>query len=637
MLVRTCRLLATLIVIQSTTLALAGEPTAPTPLEPELKSRCLEILRAGLVSDEFWPAMHAAEALTLAGESDAVLTHLATRKETDDQKRCGLAREAVRAGDRSQLPILLEILEKEGSNGHVHAAESLFKVAEVGDGAALRAALNQTDDPRLQIMAATALSRCGHPTAIDAIRDHISHDDLAIRKLAFWAIGQVGEAADRQRLLDRPGQDAEDDLARAYVAQSLALLGDADAVKTLGANLNSPDVSVRTYAAEFIGHARAAAFRDELEKLLDDETLDVRVRAAQSLFALAAPPVDHTEIIVQDVFPASAENPRYSEGSIINLADGRLLYATTEFIGGAADAAKAHVIARESADGGRSWGEKYVLQENTGQQNVMSITLRRLEPGAVAGPLGLFYLVKNGPDDLHVFLRVSNDEAKTFSEPIQVTQGPGYHIMNNDRVTVLASGRIICPLSWAAHISDPQRSHLVCFCFYSDDQGRSWKKSTDQVDAPRRGAMEPEVIELADGRLMMIIRTQMGYIATSYSEDGGDHWSEIGQLSVAAPESPATIRRIPATGDLLLVWNNNYEPGAGHSGARNPLTLAISRDEGQTWEHIKDLETTPGESYAYTSILFVNNRALLSYYVAEPRHARISSRFRSIPLQWVYQ
>lgn len=633
----TRRLLAMLIVIQSTTLALAGEPAPPIPLEPELKRRCLEILQAGLVSDEFWPAMHAAEALTLAGETDAVLTHLPTRQETDDQKRCGLAREAVRAGDRSKLPVLLEILEKHGSNGHVHAAESLFKVAEVGDGVALRAALAQTADPRLRIMAAAALSRCGHPTAIDAIREQIHHEDIAIRKLAFWAIGQIGDASDRQRLLNRPGKDAEDDLARAYVAQSLALLGAPEGVQALGANLNSADASVRTYAAEFIGHARAGAFRNELIKLLDDETLDVRVRAAQSLIALATPPVDHSEIIVHDVFPASAENPRYSEGSIINLTDGRLLYATTEFLGGAGDAAKAHVIARESRDGGRTWEKKYVLQENTGQQNVMSITLRRLKPGAVAGPLGLFYLVKNGPDDLNVFLRVSNDEAKTFSEPIQVTRGPGYHIMNNDRVTVLAGGRIICPISWAAHISDRQRSHLVCFCFYSDDQGRTWKKSADQVDVPQRGAMEPEVIELADHRLMMIIRTQMGYIATSFSDDGGDHWSEPSKLTVTAPESPSTIRRIPATGDLLLVWNNNYEPGAGHSGARSPLTLAISRDEGKTWEQLKNIETDPKESYAYTSILFVNNQAILSYYVAESGHARISSRFRSIPLQWIYQ
>ena len=36
----------------------------PTPLDPALRQRCEQILRDGLKSDEFWPAMHAAEALT---------------------------------------------------------------------------------------------------------------------------------------------------------------------------------------------------------------------------------------------------------------------------------------------------------------------------------------------------------------------------------------------------------------------------------------------------------------------------------------------------------------------------------------------------------------------------------------------
>src|SRR5688572_18441082 len=110
------------------------------PLDGALRDRCLSVLRAGLASDEFWPAMHAAEALTLAGDQGEVLAALAKRSAMDDQQRCGLAREAVRAGDRAKIAQLLEILVRPGSIGHTHAAESLFKVAEVGDGEALRQA-----------------------------------------------------------------------------------------------------------------------------------------------------------------------------------------------------------------------------------------------------------------------------------------------------------------------------------------------------------------------------------------------------------------------------------------------------------------------------------------------------------------
>jgi sialidase-1 len=623
--------------------ARAADTPAPSPLDPKLLARCERVLRAGVASDEFWPAMHAAEALTLTGRGRDVLEALANRSETDDQKRCGMAREAVRAGDRSKLAVLFEVLDRPGSNGHTHAAESLFKLAEVGDGRKLRSALAQDDNVRLQLMAAAALARCGHPTALDTVRKRLTDADVEVRKIAAWIVGQLGARSDVEGLGTQLAKEKEPQ-ARAYFVHALALLGDADGRKALGANLASPDAAVRTYAAEFAGYCRAAEFRDALVKLLDDRTLDVRVRAAQSLIALSLPADAiglHAAVtgahIVRDVYPATDKNPRYSEGSVAELTDGALLYATTEFAGGSADAASARVIARESRDGGRTWGEARVLQENVGRQNVMSVTLRRLKPGAVDGPLALFYLVKNGPADLKVHLRVSTDEAKTFGKPVTVTDGPGYHVLNNDRVTVLSTGRIVVPVAWDADIGRKGGMHFVSFCYLSDDGGQTWRKGAGAVDLPKRGAMEPEVIELTDGRLLMIIRTQLGHIATAISKGGGDHWGEPGQLPLKAPESPATIRRIPATGDLLLVWNNTHEPKAGHGGKRTPLTAAVSSDEGRTWKHVRDVEADPARTYAYTSILFVKDRAVMTYYITDPKTQRWSSRFRSVPVRWFYE
>jgi sialidase-1 len=622
---------------------LRGEAPASVPLETALRARCLEVLRRGLASDEFWPAMHAAEALTLAGDGQEVLASLARKQAADDQQQCGLAREAVRAGDRSQISTLLDILVKPASNGHTHAAESLFKVCEVSDGRSLRMALAQDDDLKLKLMAAAALARCGHPTALNSAPAYLAHADVEIRKTAAWILGQLGSSAHVTPLQKALTNESEP-LARAYCLHALALLGDPAGKEGLGRNLQSPLPAVRTYAAEFASYCRAVEFREQLVKLLEDETLDVRVRAAQSLIVLAQSPENlglpigvASEDIARDVYPASAANPRYSEGSIAVLKDGSLLFSTTEFIGGGADHATARIIARASRDGGRTWDDSRVLQENTGQQNVMSVTLRRLAADRFDGPLGMFYLVKNGPTDLNVYLRISNDEARTFGEPIRVTHAPGYHVMNNDRVTVLASGRLICPIAWTDDVFKRGGGHFVCQCWLSDDGGRNWRRSADQVDQPQRGAMEPEVVELAGGKLLMIIRTQLGRIATSVSTDGGDHWSGPGQLSVPSPESPATIRRIPATGDLLLVWNNTFTAVAGHGGKRTPLTAAISTDDGQTWQHAQNLENDPDQGYAYTSITFYRERALLSYYVAEAKTGRISSRFRSLPVRWFYE
>jgi len=587
--------------------------------------------------------MHAAEALTYAGCGAEVLAALKNKTAADDQQRCGLAREAVRAGDRTQIAAIFKILADEKSIGRVHAAESLFKLAEIGDGKDLQAILAQESDLRLKLMTAAALARSGHPKALNAVRLTLGLNDLEIRKLAIWILGQLGSTNDIERVQQQLAA-ASDDLTRAYCVHALALLGDADARKLLGANLDSPSPQIRTFAGEFAGYCRLTQLADQLGKRLDDEVQDVRIRAAQSLIVLSQPPgilelplSALNEDLSRDVYPATAANPRYSEGSIIALRDGSLLYATTEFVGGGADHATARIIARTSRNRGRTWGESQVLQENIGKQNVMSVTLRRLVPGANDGPIGMFYLVKNAADDLKVYLRVSNDEVKTFGEPIVVTNAPGYHVMNNDRVTVLSSGRLICPIAWTDDVFKKGSGHFVCFCYFSDDGGKTWRKSADQVDQPQRGAMEPEVVELDGGKLLMIIRTQIGRIAISVSTDGGNHWSEPGELPVKSPESPATIRRIPATGDLLLIWNDLHTPGASHGGQRTPLTAAISSDEGKTWRHRRDLESDATASYAYTSVLFHRDRVLLSYYVGDGKTGRISSRFRSLPVRWFYE
>ncbi len=402
-------------------------------------------------------------------------------------------------------------------------------------------------------------------------------------------------------------------------------------------NLGHVDPAVRVFAAEFAADARAMEARDTLVRLLDDSTLDVRIRAAQSLLQLERPrPSSPAEDVSRDVFVADAANPRYSEGSVIVLRDGRLLYATTEFAGSGSDFAKARLIAVESTDGGRSWSSRRVLQENVGMQNVMSVTLRRLTgPARFEGPIGLFYLVKNSPSDLHVFLRVSGDEGATFGDPSRVTDRPGYHVLNNDRVTVLSTGRLVVPVASTDDVLRPG-SRFVSTCYLSDDMGKTWRRSKSEVDCPKRGAMEPEVVEHADGRLLMHIRTQTGRIMVSESVDGGDVWSAASPWGVRAPEAPTTVRRVPSTGHWLLIWNDCFRDDATKA-RRTPMTAAISTDEGKTWSYRRDLETSDRHSYAYASVAFHQGRALLTYYVRDEAAGRISSRFRSVPIAWFYQ
>ncbi|MGE3822361.1 MAG: sialidase family protein, partial [Isosphaeraceae bacterium] len=183
---------------------------------------------------------------------------------------------------------------------------------------------------------------------------------------------------------------------------------------------------------------------------------------------------------------------------------------------------------------------------------------------------------------------------------------------------------------------DFKENRFTAWCYLSDDEGQTWRRSRTGVPYARRGAMEPEVVELSGGTLLMHFRTQLGHIAVSRSFDGGETWTEGASWGVRSPEAPATLRRIPSTGDLLLIWNDTYREGEGHGGKRTPLTAAISTDEGRTWSHRRDIETSEKHTYAYTSVLFDRGRALLSYYVRDESNGEISTRFRSIPIGWFY-
>lgn len=628
--------LALTVCLTSAAVATAAPPSG-LALPADVEERCLAILREGLASDEFWPSMHAAEALTLAGRGDEVLTALAGRldKETDDQKRCGLAREQVRAGDRSMTAAMLDILAKDDPYGHVHAAESLYKVLQVGDGVLLRRAAAQSDNVKLQLMAAGALARCGNLDAYKIIRQRLGGDDPDGRQIAAWLLAKIGDSSDVPQLMANLDNET-DPLRRCYIENALACLGHPKGLASFEKNLQSDNPAVRTYAAEFAGDSFATATVRLLKKLLDDPVLDVRVRAAQSLLVMRTPP-QKSDMFAVDVYPASEENPRISEGDIAVLRDGTLLFAVSEFSKGGSDHSTAQIVARRSKDGGRHWSEPEVLQPNVGGFNVMSASFLRLDeprPGD-AGPLGMFYLVKNSFTDLKVYLRISTDDAQTFGEPIVVTDAPGYHVMNNNRVRRLSSGRIICAVSTSPDVA--KDNHFRCRCWFSDDKGRTWKAGADSVDLPKRGAMEPELVELPGGQLLMAMRNQLGTISIALSNDGGDTWSKPGQWTVQAPEAPSTIRRIPATGDLLLIWNDNYVPGEGHGGKRTPLCSAVSSDEGKTWTRRRKIETDADHTFAYTSLAFDQDRALLSYYVRDEKTGRISTRFRSIPVRWFYE
>jgi sialidase-1 len=332
------------------------------------------------------------------------------------------------------------------------------------------------------------------------------------------------------------------------------------------------------------------------------------------------------------------ENPRNSEGDIIQLRDGRLCLVYTRFREGGADHSPADLAMRVSSDGGNTWSGDRILLPNEGGANVMSVTLRRIR----TGELLLFYLRKDTEGtSCNLYVRRSTDELDTLSSPTRVTLLDGYHVVNNDRVVELSSGRLIVPAALHTEPGDakPFNSKAVCFAYYSDDGGRTWSKDATPitpVDKREKIFQEPGIVELADGRLMMYIRTGHGSQYAAYSTDQGNHWTKAEPTALASPTSPACIKRIPGSADLLCVWNDHT--GAHpfpKAEARTPLAAAVSHDDGKTWSKSRIIEHSDDHDFAYTSIAFVGDRVLLSYWVNDRKAGRIALRVTEAGLGWL--
>ena len=310
----------------------------------------------------------------------------------------------------------------------------------------------------------------------------------------------------------------------------------------------------------------------------------------------------------------SESNPRNSEGDFIQLKDGRILFIYSHFTSGAGDDADAYLTSRYSDDQGETWSaEDEVVVPHVAGQNVMSVSLLRLQDGSIA----LLYLQKLAPDSCMPQWRVSTDEARTWSEPMDcITEPTGYYVVNNDRLVQLKGGRLVIPAARHLLKGETKFDRGKALCILSDDGGKSWRVSKSLLEAAPEiasGLQEPLILELKDGRLLMLCRTSAGMQYRSLSEDGGDTWSPVVPTRLLSPTSPATVERIPGRDDLLLIWNDHTGISVDFKEKRTPLRAALSQDDGKTWHVVKTLEDNPAGWYCYTTMDIVEDYVLLGY------------------------
>jgi predicted neuraminidase len=94
--------------------------------------------------------------------------------------------------------------------------------------------------------------------------------------------------------------------------------------------------------------------------------------------------------------------------------------------------------------------------------------------------------------------------------------------------------------------------------------------------------------------MLMRATRRVGGVCASLSDDYGRTWSPAVLTDIPNPNSGLDAARL-ADGRIVMACNPT-------PAGRTPLSLLISKDNGETWPWRRDVETEPGE-YSYPSVI----------------------------------
>jgi sialidase-1 len=315
-----------------------------------------------------------------------------------------------------------------------------------------------------------------------------------------------------------------------------------------------------------------------------------------------------------------------TKGTVLAFAEGRRK--------GTSDTGDIDLLMKRSDDGGKNWSKQSVLWDEGPNTcgNPCPVVDRFTD---TIWLLMTHNLGKDREADISanksqgtrtVWVTSSTDDGATWAAPRDITSevkdppwgwyatGPGIGIQINRGPH---RGRMVIPC-------DQKNTGRFSHVIYSDDRGKTWKLGGKTAD----GCNECQVVELAEGRLMLNIRNsdrEQKHRQVSTSDDGGLTWSKPHRdLALIEPVCQASI--------LRNRWPAGFGPGEilfanPASTKRERMTVRLSTDEAKTWAYSRVLWEGPS---AYSCLGRLNDGTILCLHEAgkkSPYETILLSRF----------
>ena len=244
----------------------------------------------------------------------------------------------------------------------------------------------------------------------------------------------------------------------------------------------------------------------------------------------------------------------------------------------------------------------------------------------------------------------STDGGATWAAPVPVPGRLGRFTFMRKHI-VLRDGRILVPFQHylgapadAAIIPDePSPWHGEIFrnvsnprngVLMSADGGKTWTEHGDirlTPDDGYHGWVENDLVELADGRIEMILRADRlgGVLYKAVSTDGGRTWPAWASVTeIPNPGSKATLYHLG--GDAVAILHN---PNPRH---RSPMALWVSFDGMRTWPYQRVIQAKsvdgPKAAMNYPDGFVSRDRRWLHFAFDDARHRAVQVSAKLPPL-----
>ena len=219
----------------------------------------------------------------------------------------------------------------------------------------------------------------------------------------------------------------------------------------------------------------------------------------------------------------------------------------------------------------------------------------------------LFFKTGKEIRDWETWYKTSANNGKTWSpaaELVKNDQGGRGPVRN--KMIILSNG------TWLAGASNEKGLWNVFFD-RSEDEGKTWEATPYVVfnrnEFKGKGIIQPTLWESSPGQVHALLRSTTGVICRTDSKDFGKTWSPVYKTSIPNPNSGIDVTKL-ADGTLVLAYN----PDGKDWGSRGALALALSTDNGFTWNKRIFLEQgNKNDEYSYPAIISFDDNIAVTY------------------------